>query len=56
MSMGVPLLNADNEVTAGVVIFRDTTTDKQAATALEQKVKELHDQTINGWKIARRLS
>ena len=42
---GRPLLNADNEVTAGVVIFRDTTKDKQSATALEQKVKELHNQT-----------
>ena len=42
---GRPLLNADHEVTAGVVIFRDTTKDKQAAIVLEQKVNELHNQT-----------
>ena len=42
---GRPLLNADNEVTAGIVIFRDMTEDKQAATALAQKVNELHNQT-----------
>ncbi len=42
---GRPLLNADNEVTAGVVIFRDTTKDKEAAAKLEQTIGELRGQT-----------
>ena len=42
---GRPLLNTDNEVTAGVVIFRDTTKDKQAASTLEQTIGELRNQT-----------
>ena len=42
---GRPLLNADNEVTAGVVIFRDTTKDKEAADQLEQTIGELRNQT-----------
>ena len=42
---GRPLLNTDNEVTAGVVIFRDTTKDKEAADKLEQTISELRTQT-----------
>ena len=42
---GRPLLNTDNEVTGGVVIFRDTTKDKAAADQLEQTVDELRTQT-----------
>ena len=42
---GRPLLNTDNEVTAGVVLFRDITKDKEAADQLEQTISELRSQT-----------